>query len=112
MKKIRMSFPVKFKDLLEKKKGSVEPFEGAWITWAVCGCEDDSCGWEGWILEDVFKKNEGKIKHLPSQTDQICPRCSKELFRTEVQYKVRLDEDQTPERIEGIDYESAPITYK
>ena len=107
-----MSFPVKFKDLLEKKKGSVEPFEGAWITWAVCGCEDDSCGWEGWILEDVFKKNEGKIKHLPSQTDQICPRCSKELFRTEVQYKVRLDEDQTPERIEGIDYESAPITYK
>jgi hypothetical protein len=111
-KENKMSFPLKFKHLLEKKKESVEPFDGAWITLAVCGCEVNSCGWEGWILEDVFKKEGDETKHLPAQTDQICPRCSKVLFRTEVQYKVKISEDQAHDLVEGIRYSSEPLPYE
>ncbi|MEM0967246.1 MAG: hypothetical protein AAGJ81_13960 [Verrucomicrobiota bacterium] len=106
-----MGFPKKFKEKLEKEISDVECFEGAWITWAVCGCSEDACGWEGWILEDVFSGVKGNREHHSASTNQICPVCGQDLFRTGASVKVKPDSDQTPDLIEGVDYETSPIEY-
>ncbi|OPZ74851.1 MAG: hypothetical protein BWY82_00520 [Verrucomicrobia bacterium ADurb.Bin474] len=107
-----MSYPLKFKGLLEKEINDVELFEGAWITWAVCACSENACGWEGWILESVYKIEENERVQLPAVTNQICPICGKNLFRTGAQVKVIPDENQGSSLKPGIDYEVSPIDYE
>lgn len=103
-----MLFPRKFKSLLETKRGQIEEPILAWLTYSVCAVEKDSCGWGGWILESA----KGSKGELSSATEQVCPSCSKSLFRTEVSIKFEPSKNQTPELIEGRDYEVTPIQYE
>ena len=102
-----MPYPHKFRTLIETKRGEIaEPVE-AWITYAVCVSEPTSCGWGGWILEAA----RGEQSYLPAKTDQICPNCGKELFRTEVSVKLAPSQNQEPP-VQDSDYESLPIEYE
>ena len=114
-----MPFPKKFKKLLETSFNDIELPDYAWLTYAVCGCHKDSCGWGGWVIDSVFakdglKNSEGtKDKSLPIMDDLDCPICKKPLFRTEVNIRFVPSEDQKPVHgIPGVDYEVAPIEYE
>jgi hypothetical protein len=59
------------------------------MTYAVCGCSKDACGWGGWMIEAAFKRTEKKDwptytgdKLLNAFDLQLCPRCGRETFRT------------------------------
>ena len=103
-----MTFPIKFKSLLETTAEDVELPKTALVTYAVCAIEQDSCTWRGWILESV----KGEIGELIADNDQICPNCGKLVFRTAVSVKMEPSKDQTPELIPGQDYEVAPMVYE
>lgn len=107
-----MAFPKKFKHLLELKKEGVELPDYAWLTYSVCACEKDSCGWGGWTIEAVFKKNSTDDQKLSADDDQKCPECGKDLFRTNVSIKFEPSKDQAPKLVSGVDYESVPIEYE
>ena len=99
-----MPFPRKFKSRLEVTKADVRVPSEAWITYAVCGCEKDSCGWEGWILESVRSKDGKKKEESPIDGSWLCPSCKKPLFRTAVSYRFTPSKNQKPDRVPGIDY--------
>jgi len=88
-------FPEKFRTLLETTEADVAIPDRIWLSFAVCGCEENSCGWQGWILEDG---------------DQECPVCGKLLFRTQVE-KLFMPNPTAPAKI-AYEYESVPIRYK
>lgn len=87
----------KFKKLRDLSFDDVRLPDEVCITYAVC---DEGCGWCGWMLECASekptKKNEAYHKRINSWkglhdqwvlsacTEQICPRCGKTTFRTEV----------------------------
>jgi hypothetical protein len=104
-----MPYPKKFKKLLETKLSDIELPDYAWLTYAVCACDVDSCGWGGWIIEDLV--NEKLEKHLDIDDRQICPQCGKELFRTDASLKLVVSKDQTPNLIQGVDYEVLPMEF-
>ena len=103
-----MAFPKKFKHLLELKPDDVDLLDEAWLTYAGCGCEAESCGWQGWIIESVSRNG----KQLPADTHQICPDCRRQLFRTEVTLRVIPSDDQSKARLPGRDYGVVPMEYK
>lgn len=103
-----MTFPLKFKSLLETTANDIELPKTAWVTFAVCAVEQDSCGWAGWILESV----RGKSCELIADTDQICPKCGKQMFRTAASVKMEPSKNQTPDLIPGQDYEVTPMEYE
>ena len=108
-----MSFPRKFKSLLEVTHEQVEKPSYVWLNYAVCGCGSDSCGWQGWIVESAFVSREGDDDLLlPSDRHLNCPECRKPLFRTEVTCRFEPSEDQTPSLIPGVDYEEPPMEYE
>ena len=107
-----MSFPRKFNERLELKKTDVVLPTAAWITYAVCGCEKDACGWEGWILESVRRKTGKKKEELRSDSRQICPECGKDLFRTEASLRFTPARSQTRDLIAGVDYRVARMRYE
>jgi hypothetical protein len=90
-----MPFPLKFKEKLETTKKDIDIPDEVWIVYAICGCEKDSCGWEGWTLESVLKKMNTKEIQLKCMHDQICPDCGQELFRTDTQIKMKYSKDQS-----------------
>ncbi len=107
-----MALPLKFKDLIELSYEQVERPDSVWLNYAVCASCSDSCGWQGWIIDAVQRKNEeGADRMLPSDTDLNCPKCGKPLFRTEVNYRFELSPDQSPKLAAGVDYEVVPLTY-
>jgi hypothetical protein len=106
-----MTFPLKFKPRLELKKAGVAVPGEAWITYAVCGCQKDSCGWEGWILECVRRTKGKATEQLPIDSSQRCPNCRKPLFRTEVSYRFTRAAKQTPDLIPHTDYRVAKMRY-
>ena len=107
-----MSFPRRFESLLELSNEQVERPSYVWLNYAVCGCEEDSCGWQGWILESAFVKRDGdEDLLLPSDHRHDCPECRKRLFRTEVNVRSEPSVDQTPHVIPGVDYEETPMEY-
>jgi len=114
-----MPFPRKFKHLLEIELDDVEAPDYVFITYAVCACEKDSCGWGGWMIEAAFKETEEEYpsgtgdKVLPSMDDrQICPQCGKVTFRTAAKVRLVPSECQEFGLIEGQDYESDPMEYE
>lgn len=109
-----MGFPRKFKELLEIELTDVDRPDEAWLTYAVCATEKDSCGWGGWMLEDIRKNtsNEGSPIALPASCEQVCPRCGKETFRTSATLMFVPSLDQTGRLVSGIDYEELPIEYE
>ena len=108
-----MPLPRKFKNLLELTYEQVERPSYVWLNYAVCGCEADSCGWQGWIVESAFVRREGDDDLLLPADDHLdCPKCGKPLFRTEVTYRFEPSEDQTHPLIPGVDYEETPMEYE
>jgi hypothetical protein len=106
---LNMPFPSKFKALLEAKPGDVASPSEIWISFAVCGTSQDSCGWSGWILESVV---DAEGRQLPAATDQVCGRCGKQLFRTVVAIKAVQAPDQSSTLVPGRDYVASPTDYE
>ncbi len=109
-----MGFPRKFKELLEIELADVDTPEVAWLTYAVCATEKDSCGWGGWMLEAALKgrSKNGEFDALSACDEQICPSCGRETFRTGATLKFIPSADQTSHiGIPGVDYEVIPIEY-
>jgi hypothetical protein len=104
-----MAFSKKYQKLIDIKLTDIDVPDYAWLTYAVCACETDSCGWGGWIIETVVNSNS-KI-NLSMDDRQCCPQCGKNLFRTEATVKFIKSDDQTPDLIEGVDYESIPVEF-
>ena len=111
-------FPLKFKQLIETQRGDIELPDVVWLVYAVCACEHDSCGWTGWLIEALYKKEEkntageaGK-RLLSANYEQKCPNCHKQLFRTDISLQLEVSTNQTPiHGIAGVDYEVAKIEY-
>lgn len=109
-----MAFPRKFKKQLEKGIDDVISPDYVFLVYTVCGTEEDSCGWEGWMLESAFKKS--KEKHptstgdqpLAAADEQTCPRCGKTTFRTDT---VLRFEKSRQSATKDFDYEVSPIGY-
>jgi hypothetical protein len=108
----KMPFPIKFKDRLELTRKDVKIPSEAWIVYAVCGCEKESCGWEGWMIESATLKSADDEVSLPCMNEQICPNCGKAVFRTDTQTKMQYSNDQSGLLIPGVDFETAPIEYE
>jgi len=112
-----MSFPRKFRSLIEASPDSVEAPDYVWLVYAVCACTPDACGWGGWMIEAAFKQSS--VRHptgtgdrlLSAVDEQRCPRCGRETYRTGVALRVEPSSDQTPVEVEGRDYDVAPIEY-
>ena len=107
-----MTFPLKFKKRLELKKADVVLPNAAWVTYAVCGCEKDACGWEGWILESVRRQVGAKKQELSIDSRQLCPRCGKVLFRTSASLRFVPGRSQSPDLVPGTDYDVVKARYK
>jgi hypothetical protein len=109
-----MAYPLKFKSLLEIKKKDITKPSHVWITYAVCATSHKSCGWGGWMLEAVFSNPKAKAGEyiLPSLSEQICPNCGKELFRTGASYRCDISKNQKSNSgVPGVDYLVVPIKY-
>jgi len=106
-----MKIPSKFKHLIDLNIEDVDHVDCAWIAYAVCACEKDSCGWQGWILDGVFKKEGNKETLVASSSPAECPNCGKSLFRTGIQLRLVPSIDQAVKMIPGIDYEVGDIGY-
>jgi hypothetical protein len=108
-----MPFPLKFKNLLETVGDEVKLPKRAWITYVVCGVEESSCGWTGWHLESVFSEESEEFETiLPTDSEQVCPVCGKNTFRTAASFRFELAQDQTPKQVAAVDYEVEPPEYK
>jgi hypothetical protein len=114
-----MAFPAKFRHLIERTAAEVEKPDYVWLSYAVCAVTAEACGWEGWTIEAAFRR-DGK-KHptgtgdrlVRAADEQICPRCGRQTFRTEVELRVEPSADQSPPHGRaGIDYEVVPIEYE
>lgn len=93
-----MAFPRKFQKLIETRLGDVEHPDYVLLTYAVCACDSDSCGWGGWILEGAFKddssrKRDGRV--LSGDYSQKCPQCGKNTFRTDATLELHPASDQS-----------------
>jgi len=101
-------FPKRFKRQLEVELKDVEIPDDLWLTFSVCGVQEESCGWEGWVLECL--KLEGK--NIEGDTILLCPKCSQPLFRTAASVKYIPSENQEPALVPGVDYDVVPMEYK
>ena len=106
-----MAFPLKYKSLLEIEKKDVSKPSHVWITYSVCAISKKSCGW---ILEGVFSNPKAKAGEdlLSSFSEQICPNCGKELFRTNASYRCDISKNQKSiVGVPGVDYTVVPMKY-
>lgn len=112
-----MRYLKKFKHLLEAELKDVEVPDYVILTYAVCACDEDACGWGGWMIEAAFKETDRKDwptgtgdKYVMSNNEQRCPTCGRETYRTSAQIvldspKPLLDENEGQYEIEPIVYE-------
>lgn len=105
-----MPFPEKFRALIELREGQVTIPDYVWLSYALCALDEDSCGWGGWIIESAWKTiNENREEEVKADTEQRCPVCGKQVFRTEVEKQFRFNPEAGPK----IDYpyETVPIKF-
>lgn len=113
-----MAFPAKFRHLIERTAADVESPDYVWLAYAVCAVTTEGCGWEGWMIESAFRRDGTNYptstgdRRVSAMDEQICPRCGRQTFRTEVALRLEPSVDQAPPRRPGIDYEAAPIEYE
>ena len=92
-----MSFPEKFRGLIELSEDRVAVPDLLWLAYAVCAVEEKSCGWQGWILESVEQGNGGAHgKQINADTEQRCPVCNRQLYRTGVEKQFVLNPNAGP----------------
>ena len=101
-----MPLPQKYRGLIDLSRDQIEQPTHAWVSYAVCAVEEDSCAWQGWILDGVFKDET----ILPGD-DLNCPKCGRPLYRVGVEYRLDLSVDQTPPLVEGVDYQTSEVVY-
>jgi hypothetical protein len=113
-----MSFPRRFKPLIETELKDVDKPDYAWLVYAVCAAQEKSCGWGGWIIDSVYqnapelKATTKRDKLLPGDYSAKCPRCHRPLYRTGAQLRFEPSLDQTPiHGVEGVDYQAHPVEY-
>jgi hypothetical protein len=110
-------FPTKFRALIETTLDGVEKPDYLWMTYSVCACSADACGWAGWTIEAAFKKSRRPHptgtgdKLLSAQDHQNCPVCGRDLFRTEASVKYEPSADQTTPAA-GTPIVSVPLEYE
>jgi hypothetical protein len=106
-----MAFPEKFRALIELREDQVTIPDYVWLAYGVCALEDDSCGWRGWIMESARKRVEGTQgeREIEADTEQVCPVCGRQVYRTGIEKCFRLDPNSGPK----IDYayDAAPVTF-
>ncbi len=105
-----MPFPEKFRKLIELREEQVTIPDYVWLAYGVCGAEEDSCGWQGWIIESAWKIVEGKEVEVKADAEQDCPICSKQVYRTEVEKCFRFDPNAGPKL--NSSYETAPLSFE
>ena len=114
-----MGYPKKFKQLLESTLNDVERPDYVWLTYAVCAMTADACGWDGWTIEGAFKQTDKLYptatgdKALTSDNEnQRCPRCGRQLFRTQATIRLTPSGNQiSTTGVPVIDYEVVPMRY-
>lgn len=106
-----MAFPEKFRALIELKEEQVTVPDYVWLSYAVCATEDDSCEWQGWIIESAWKVvgDERKEIEVEADAEQHCPRCGKQLYRTGVEKQFQLNPHAGPKIT--FPYRTTPIKY-
>ena len=114
-----MAFPRKFKELLETELDDVNVPDYLMLTYAVCGCFSDSCGWAGWIIEGALQKTKERYstgtggKLLPADYEQRCPKCGKSTFRTGA--SIVMEPTPNPSKYKSLlamEFKSDPMTYE
>ena len=108
---VSMSFPEKFRALIETSERDVVIPDYVWLSYAVCAVEEESCGWRGWIIESAWK-HEGADSpevEVEADTEQGCPVCGKQVYRTGVERQFLLNPDARSKI--GYAYETAPRTF-
>jgi hypothetical protein len=113
-----MSFPRKFRHLIETELTDVEAPDYVWLVYAVCALSADACGWGGWMIEAAFKRT-GEAhptatgdKLLSAVDEQVCPRCGRETYRTGAAVRLAPSQEQDPPLRPGVDYEVLPPLYE
>jgi hypothetical protein len=92
-----MPFPEKFRSLIELSEKRLIVPDFLWLSYAVCAVQEDSCGWQGWILESVEKGDmESKGTQVSADTEQRCPVCNLPLYRTGVEKQFVLNPNARP----------------
>jgi hypothetical protein len=106
-----MSFPEKFRALIEISERDVVIPDYVWLSYAVCAVEEESCGWRGWIIESAWKHVDANSPDVEVEADtkQGCPVCGRQVYRTGVERQFRLNPDAGSKI--GYTYETAPITF-
>jgi hypothetical protein len=113
-----MPFPSRFKPLLELTFADLTKPDYLWLTYSVCGCDHDSCGWHGWVLEAIFARSitvqpTGTGDALLPSSGDSCPRCGRPLFRTAASVRFEPSAAQVPVHGEPHeDYDPAPMEYE
>ena len=111
-----MPYPKKYKNLLEIRLRDVEVPDYVFLTYTVCACDHNSCGWGGWMIEAGFKKDAAQHntatgdRSLSVNSEQRCPKCGRETFRTMASVLFEPSEDQSlaregSEEIAMLDYD-------
>jgi hypothetical protein len=108
---------MKFQGLLEIELKDIDVPDYGWVTYSVCGITPEACGCQDWILESLFKGDgitrsasggSGKILSMDN-TEQLCPRCGRKLFRTRASLRLVPSVDQAPPQGEQeLDYDTVP----
>ncbi len=112
-----MGIPRRFKSLIETELKDVDIPDYAYLTYAVCAIDKESCGWAGWMIEAVFKKTGKEYptgtgdKLLPAMMDQVCPRCGKVTWRTMASIVVVPSNDQELRAGARRDYDILEVEY-
>ena len=90
-----MPFPEKFRALIEVREDQVTI-----PALAILRClrgRRGACGWGGWIIESAWKTmGESSKEAVKADTEQRCPVCGKQVFRTEVEKQFRFNPDAGP----------------
>ncbi|QPH55204.1 hypothetical protein [Pontivivens ytuae] len=73
-----------------------DPVARVLLTHAVCPTASDRCGWQGWLLEAAWRRiapgEDPFSRRAPAITNQICPNCGAEVFRTYVSRELVAEE--------------------
>ncbi|HBA88073.1 MAG TPA: hypothetical protein DCZ75_08835 [Geobacter sp.] len=102
-----MAITEETRNLRNTRLSDVDLPDSAWLTYAVCAGESDSCGWGGWIIDSLVSDRMGK--GLSIHERHLCPKCGKDLFKTGASVKFIPSDDQSENLAAGVVYETIPM---